>query len=94
MESVAYFNKHSAKMSILLFLGFSAHPESHLFFRRIKPMLERHLEKAERENGFIYHQRIPDICPEPESKEVYGLVEAEHFMPPPMNKVKLSTPNR
>ncbi|VDM78389.1 unnamed protein product, partial [Strongylus vulgaris] len=33
-------------------------PEEHLFFRKIKPLLLRHLEKAERENGFIYHQAV------------------------------------
>uniref|UniRef100_A0A1I7XME8 BRO1 domain-containing protein n=1 Tax=Heterorhabditis bacteriophora TaxID=37862 RepID=A0A1I7XME8_HETBA len=32
-------------------------PEGHLFFRKIEPLLNRHLEKAERENGFIYHQK-------------------------------------
>ena len=31
-------------------------PESHPFFRRVEPLLNRHLEKANRENGFIYHQ--------------------------------------
>ncbi|KAK6056356.1 hypothetical protein COOONC_06138, partial [Cooperia oncophora] len=31
-------------------------PLDHLFFRNVKPLLVRHLEKAQRENGFIYHQ--------------------------------------
>uniref|UniRef100_A0A0R3RU14 BRO1 domain-containing protein n=1 Tax=Elaeophora elaphi TaxID=1147741 RepID=A0A0R3RU14_9BILA len=65
--------------------GITAKPDSHLFFRRIRPLLERHMEKAERENGFIYHQKIPDICPEPEGKPTFGLVEAEPFTIPTMS---------
>lgn len=33
--------------------GMNAKPEKHLFFRRIKPILKRHMDKAERENGFM-----------------------------------------
>ncbi|KAM3717776.1 BRO1 domain-containing protein BROX [Dirofilaria immitis] len=65
--------------------GTTAKPESHLFFRRIRPLLERHMDKAVRENGFIYHQKVPDICPEPERKPTFGLVEAEPFVMPNMN---------
>ena len=38
--------------------GTNAKPEKHLFFRRLAPMLTRTLEKCERENGFIYHQKV------------------------------------
>ena len=38
--------------------GTTAKPEKHLFFRRLAPMLTRTLEKCERENGFIYHQKV------------------------------------
>lgn len=65
--------------------GITAKPDSHLFFRRIRPLLERHMEKAERENGFIYHQKVPDICPEPEGRPTFGLVEAEKFTLPPLS---------
>ncbi|VDN45039.1 unnamed protein product [Gongylonema pulchrum] len=70
--------------------GLSAKPESHLFFRRIRPLLERHMQKAERENGLIYHQKVPDICPEPEGKPTFGLVEAEPFILPPVSPVSSS----
>lgn len=33
--------------------GTSAKPEKHLFVRKIRPILQRHLDKAERENGFM-----------------------------------------
>ncbi|OZC12187.1 BRO1 domain-containing protein BROX-like family protein [Onchocerca flexuosa] len=66
-------------------------PESHLFFRRIRPLLERHMEKAERENGFIYHQKVPDICPELGGKPTFGLVEAEPFTLPSMNPLWTAT---
>lgn len=69
------------------FPGATAKPESHLFFRRVRPLLERHMEKAERENSFIYHQKVPDICPEPEGKPTFGLVEAEPFVIPNMSSV-------
>ncbi|VDN90544.1 unnamed protein product [Brugia pahangi] len=62
--------------------GITVKPDSHLFFRRIRPLLERHMEKAERENGFIYHQKVPDICPELERKPTFGLVQAEPFTIP------------
>lgn len=45
------------------------------------------MEKAERENGFIYHQKVPDVCPEPQGKPTFGLVEAEPFMIPSMSSV-------
>ncbi|EPB79425.1 BRO1 domain-containing protein BROX-like family protein [Ancylostoma ceylanicum] len=54
-------------------------PEEHLFFRRIKPLLLRHLEKAERENGFIYHQPVPDECPQLDSDPNYGVAKPEPF---------------
>lgn len=45
-------------VSIVFISGARIKPETHLFFRRIEPLLDRHLEKAERENGFIYHQKV------------------------------------
>uniref|UniRef100_A0A914YPZ6 BRO1 domain-containing protein n=1 Tax=Panagrolaimus superbus TaxID=310955 RepID=A0A914YPZ6_9BILA len=62
--------------------GFIAKPEKHLFFRRIQPLLERHLEKAERENGFIYHQIIPDALPSLEENASFGLAKPEAFVYP------------
>ncbi|VDM96326.1 unnamed protein product [Thelazia callipaeda] len=67
--------------------GMTVKPESHLFFRRIRPMLERHMEKAERENGFIYYQKVPDVCPELEGKPTFGLVEPETFLFPQISSL-------
>ena len=41
--------------------GTTAKPVRHTFFRRLAPMLDRTLEKCERENGFIYHQKVKTI---------------------------------
>uniref|UniRef100_A0A915CLV4 BRO1 domain-containing protein n=1 Tax=Ditylenchus dipsaci TaxID=166011 RepID=A0A915CLV4_9BILA len=62
--------------------GFLAKPEKHLFFRRIQPLLNRHLEKAERENDFIYHQKVPNEIPLLEDKAMYGLAKSEVFTYP------------
>lgn len=62
-------------------------PEQHLFFRKIKPLLERHLEKAERENGFIYHQKVPDVVEQLDGEANYGLAKPEPFVYPPQAEV-------
>ncbi|VDD95901.1 unnamed protein product [Enterobius vermicularis] len=62
--------------------GTPAKPATHLFFRRVEPLLKRHLEKAERENGFIYHQKVPDDCPSLEEKATFGLAQPEPFSLP------------
>ncbi|VDL79871.1 unnamed protein product [Nippostrongylus brasiliensis] len=54
-------------------------PEEHLFFRNVKPLLTRHLEKAQRENGFIYHQQVPDECPQLDANPNYGLAKSDPF---------------
>ncbi|VDM49861.1 unnamed protein product [Toxocara canis] len=66
--------------------GLHAHPEKHLFFRRVEPLLKRHLDKAERENSLIYHEKIAEECPSLEMKATYGLVKAEPFTLPPPHK--------
>lgn len=50
------------------------HPENHSFFKRLAPKIHVTLDKCERENGFIYHQKVPDDPPELELKATYGLV--------------------
>ncbi|KHJ79050.1 hypothetical protein OESDEN_21313 [Oesophagostomum dentatum] len=57
-------------------------PEDHTCFKRIKPLLLRHLEKAERENGFIYHQKVPEECPKLESDPGYGVAKPDPFQYP------------
>ena len=51
----------NAKFVVVLLQGpgTQAKPERHTFFRRLLPILNRTLEKCERENGFIYHQKVP-----------------------------------
>ena len=65
-----------------------------MFFRKVEPLLRRHLEKAERENSFIYHQSVPDECPSLEksvgAKETsFGLVKPESFELPSFAEVIL-----
>uniref|UniRef100_A0A0N5AKY0 BRO1 domain-containing protein n=1 Tax=Syphacia muris TaxID=451379 RepID=A0A0N5AKY0_9BILA len=62
--------------------GIAAKPATHLFFRRVEPLLKRHLEKAERENGFIYHQKVPTDCPSLDRKAAFGLAQPETFSLP------------
>ena len=57
-----------------------------MFFRKVEPLLRRHLEKAERENSFIYHQTVPIECPllevatqSTENKTIYGVAKPEKF---------------
>lgn len=59
--------------------GTTARPEEHLFFRKLGQVVSRVLDKTERENGFIYHQKVPEKVPELEKKASYGLATAEEF---------------
>jgi len=59
-------------------------PENHSFFKKLAPKIRVMLEKCERENGFIYHQKVPDDPPELELKAAYGLVSPNEVpMPSP-----------
>jgi len=60
--------------------GTTAKPVRHTFFRRLAPMLDRTLEKCERENGFIYHQKVPyDPVELPLNAQTHGLVAPESY---------------
>jgi len=60
--------------------GTQAKPEKHNFFKRLAPMLDRTLEKCERENGFIYHQKVPyDPVELPLNAQTHGLVAPEPY---------------
>ncbi|KAG7154059.1 BRO1 domain-containing protein BROX-like [Homarus americanus] len=63
--------------------GTQAKPETHEFFRRLAPIVARTLEKCERENGMIYHQKVPYDPPELEMKATYGLVSPDDYTLPP-----------
>merc|ERR1712126_336373 len=60
--------------------GTQAKPDKHNFFKRLAPMLTRTLEKCERENGFIYHQKVPyDPVELPVNAQTHGLVAPEQY---------------
>merc|ERR1719481_2408410 len=60
--------------------GTQAKPEKHNFFKRLAPMISRTLEKCERENGFIYHQKVPyDPVELPLNAQTHGLVAPEPY---------------
>ncbi|XP_071515466.1 BRO1 domain-containing protein BROX-like isoform X2 [Panulirus ornatus] len=63
--------------------GSQAKPEKHQFFRRLAPIVARTLEKCERENGMIYHQKVPYDPPELELRATYGLVSPDDYTLPP-----------
>jgi len=58
--------------------GTQAKPDQHKFFRRLAPIVNRTLEKCERENGLIYHQKVaydpPDLSI---NDKTFGLVSPE-----------------
>jgi len=63
--------------------GTKAKPERHGFFRRLLPLVQRTLDKAERENGMIYHEKVPHDAPQLELRATYGLAAPEPYTPPP-----------
>ncbi|OQV24742.1 BRO1 domain-containing protein BROX [Hypsibius exemplaris] len=60
-------------------------PEEATFFRPLKLRIGRILEKCDRENGMIYHQKVPVTPPTLELKATYGLVSPEQFSLPPVH---------
>ncbi|XP_014343888.1 BRO1 domain-containing protein BROX [Latimeria chalumnae] len=59
--------------------GTTAKPSEHLFFRKLGVLVKNTLEKCQRENGFIYFQKVPPEAPQLELKANYGLVEPVAF---------------
>jgi len=61
-------------------VGTQAKPDQHKFFRRLAPIVTRTLEKCERENGLIYHQKVaydpPDLSI---NDKTFGLVSPEAY---------------
>ncbi|RWS24291.1 BRO1 domain-containing protein BROX-like protein [Leptotrombidium deliense] len=66
--------------------GKTAKLDQHLFFRSLSPLVKRIKEKCERENGMIYHQRIPSEAPVLEMKATHGLVAPENFELPSISQ--------
>lgn len=72
--------------------GMNAKIDEHLFFRKLRPLVLRIKEKCERENGFIFHQKVPKDCPSLESlKATHGLVTPEDFSIPPLHELWTTT---
>ncbi|XP_006625989.2 BRO1 domain-containing protein BROX [Lepisosteus oculatus] len=59
--------------------GSTAKPSEQLFFTKLGGLIKNTLEKCERENGFIYFQKVPQDPPDLELKASYGLVEPIAF---------------
>ncbi|QQP41139.1 Uncharacterized protein FKW44_015418, partial [Caligus rogercresseyi] len=58
-------------------------PHLHYFFRKLGPIVERTLQKCERENSLIYHEKVPfDPIELEENAKAYGLVSPEPFSLP------------
>ncbi|KAH9519354.1 hypothetical protein Btru_075319 [Bulinus truncatus] len=66
-------------------VGTVAKPQNHLFFRKLGTVIKRTLEKCDRENGLIYHQKVAADAPLLELKATYGLVSPEEYKPPALN---------
>ncbi|KXJ17469.1 BRO1 domain-containing protein BROX [Exaiptasia diaphana] len=62
--------------------GTTARPQEHPFFKRIGPLMKTRLDKATRENGFIYFHKVPTEPPDLELKATYGLASPQEFSPP------------
>lgn len=87
-ESQSHYNKAAQlakEYSSTKGPGSTAKPQDHLFFRKLEPIVQRTLEKCVRENGFIYHQKVPLVAPDLELKATYGLVAPEEFSMPSPN---------
>ncbi|KAG1695760.1 BRO1 domain-containing protein BROX [Nymphon striatum] len=68
-------------------VGTMAKPEQHIFFQKLRPLIQRTLDKCTRENGFIYHHKVPyDVTPL-EMKATYGLVKPEDFEMPAVSSL-------
>ncbi|ESO93499.1 hypothetical protein LOTGIDRAFT_215894 [Lottia gigantea] len=67
--------------------GTTARPQDHIFFRKLGPLVRRTLEKCERENGMIYHQKVAFDPPQLELKATYGLVSPEDYAAPALHSL-------
>ncbi|MBN3305919.1 BROX protein, partial [Amia calva] len=65
--------------------GSTAKPSEQLFFKKLGSCIKTTLEKCQRENGFIYFQKVPAEPPQLELKASYGLAEPAAFEFPPLS---------
>ncbi|EDV29140.1 uncharacterized protein TRIADDRAFT_19406 [Trichoplax adhaerens] len=66
--------------------GKAARVIDHQFFRKVGTMIKRNLDKANRENGFIYHHRVPAELPQLDLEAKYGIVQPESITMPPADE--------
>ena len=59
--------------------GTQAIPERHQFFKNLGVVISRITEKCDRENGMIYHQKLPAENPVIETKAIHGLAEPDEY---------------
>ncbi|KAL5263438.1 hypothetical protein ACHWQZ_G008721 [Mnemiopsis leidyi] len=62
-------------------------PARHPFFQKLGPVIDLRLSKSERENGFIYYQKIPEELPELELKATFGLAAPIPFEMPEVHAI-------
>lgn len=62
--------------------GTQAVPERHRFFKNLGGIIKRIQEKCQRENGMIYHQKVPLETPVLDSNIVHGLATPEEYTYP------------
>eukprot|EP00800_Vazella_pourtalesii_P015744 TRINITY_DN4320_c0_g1_i2.p1 TRINITY_DN4320_c0_g1~~TRINITY_DN4320_c0_g1_i2.p1 ORF type:complete len:448 (-),score=112.50 TRINITY_DN4320_c0_g1_i2:38-1318(-) len=67
--------------------GQAARPDRHPFYQKLGPMIIRFLEKANHENGFIYHHKVPEAALPPEYQDTFGLAKPEDFSIPDMSEL-------
>lgn len=71
--------------------GSTVRPHEHNFFKRLLKQVHFTLEKLKRENGFIFHQKVPEVLPEMNLKATYGLVQPESYTMPAMSPLWTKT---
>ncbi|CAH8435203.1 unnamed protein product [Heterobilharzia americana] len=54
-------------------VSLSTKPPDHCFFRRLPGLIERTRNKCDRENGLIFHQKVPTVAPFLDIKAEYGV---------------------
>lgn len=62
--------------------GTQAVPEKHQFFKNLGTIIKRTAEKCQRENGMIYHQKVPLETPVLDVKAIHGLADPEEYAYP------------
>ncbi|KAJ8688221.1 hypothetical protein QAD02_024016 [Eretmocerus hayati] len=62
-------------------------PDQHAVFKRLAPLVQRTLDKCQRENGLIYHDPVPGELPTLDTKATFGLVSPIDFQMPTPNSL-------